>query len=402
VVEAVSVIVNDIRLRKEEGRQRLEATLVYEDCGRPPVTAWISTDAEPGPALSLTSDPFFIAGVILSAFHRERRLRVDGPPPCPELVENAPIWIHCLAARSLALPLPRIESSADRPSSEASADRTVAGYLSGGVDSLAMFHHHLRQMPEDHPWRIREALCIFGLYGFDCPGGIPDSNRFGVWMRLRDRMVRLLAPHGIPVECLRTNFRSLIDDYPTWVELWPFFHTAVIHACPSRWRMAWIASGAHGVFGPDGAYASPFSTFVSGRVRMESHGMQELRLDRVRQLTDWPEALAVVQPCHGVDILPPGQINCNRCIKCILARLQFAACGALDRATAFPPAPLTPADVDAIHITNPEVARRRFGSLLEPLEREGRRDLAEALRRRMPTGAATAPASAPLPGRPAR
>jgi hypothetical protein len=299
------------------------------------------------------------------------------------LVENAPIWISCLAARSLSLRLPRLEPTVDRPVPDGGEDRSVAGYLSGGVDSLAMFHHHLLRVPDDHPWRIREALCIFGLYGFDCPGGVVAPDRLGAWTRLRDRMVRLLAPHGIPVESLHTNFRSLMDDYPTWVELWPFFHAAIIHACPARWRMAWIASGAHGVFGPEGAYAGSYHSLSSGRVRVESHGLQELRLDRVRQLTDWPEALAVVQPCHGVDILPSGQVNCNGCIKCIMARLQLAACGALERATAFPPAPLTPADVDAIHITNPEVARRRFDSLLQPLEHAGRKDLADALRRRM-------------------
>lgn len=375
------MVVSGIRLGNVEGRFRLEAELAYEDCGRPAVTAWIEADRPDGPVLSETADPFFIVAVILAALHGERRLRVDGPPPCPELVENAPTWIHCLAAPSLALKLPRIEPSADGTSPEGSAGRAVAGYLSGGVDSLAMFHHHLQEMPADHPDRIREALCIFGLYGFDCPGGTPDPARYRDWSGLRDRMIRLLTPHGLPVECLRTNFRSLVDDYPTWVELWSFFHAAVVHACPSRWRMAWMASGGFGVFPSVGAFAASWNSLGTGRVRIETHGMHEDRLQRVRQLAEWPEALAGVQPCHRVEILPPGQINCNRCIKCMTTRLQLAAIGALERASAFSPEPLTPAEVDAIPITNPDVARRRFGNLLEPLEIAGRPDLAAALRR---------------------
>lgn len=379
------MIVRDIRLGSVEGRPRLEASFVYEDCGRPIVNAWIEADRPDGPVLSETSDPFFGPGVILASKNGERRLRVEGPQPSSELVASAPVWIHCLAARSLALPLPRIEASADLPSPEGSADRSVVGYLSGGVDSLAMFQHHLTEVPKDHPDRIREALCVFGFYGFDCPSGTADPARFADWSALRDRMVRLLAPHGIPVECLRTNFRSLVDDYPTWVELWPFFHTAVLQACPTRWRMAWLASGGLGVFSSDGAYARSFNSMGTGRVRLETHGLHEDRLERVRRLLEWPEALAVVQPCHRVEILPPGQINCNRCIKCTMTRLQFTAVGALERATSFSSAPLMPADVDAIPVSHPAIARRRFGILIEPLERNGRPDLAEALRRRMTT-----------------
>jgi hypothetical protein len=48
------------------------------------------------------------------------------------------------------------------------------------------------------------------------------------------------------------------------------------------------------------------------------------RLDKVRTLCDWPEALEHLRFCWQLD---PPDGNCGRCMKCVLTALEFRCAG---------------------------------------------------------------------------
>jgi hypothetical protein len=104
------------------------------------------------------------------------------------------------------------------------------------------------------------------------------------------------------------------------------------------------------------------------------------RLEKVRRIAEWPEALAALRVCLMFDIPAHGFPNCGQCYKCVRTMLELLLCGALNRASTFPGR-----DVTREMILGLSVHERPLFYLQcrAPLASMGRHDLVDAIDERM-------------------
>jgi hypothetical protein len=95
-------------------------------------------------------------------------------------------------------------------------------------------------------------------------------------------------------------------------------------------------------------------------------------------LAEWPPALRIMQPCHRVQVLPEGQLNCGHCEKCVRTMLGLLALGKLEESEAFADHDVTPEMIGAIPVLNP-VKAELLRQLIAPLRSAGREALVSAL-----------------------
>ena len=92
---------------------------------------------------------------------------------------------------------------------------------------------------------------------------------------------------------------------------------------------------------PWGSHPLVEPSFTTQLCRVHYDELMFSRLDKVRLLLDWPAALAGMRVCNETRAYSAERLNCGVCEKCMRTRLALLALGALDRATAFAPQPIT-------------------------------------------------------------
>ena len=372
------MIIRGFETLRLNGCVRIQAELCPEGTQKAPRLLWYEAPQDDAEGFECSADPFLLVGWMLASLAGESRCLVEGLPICPHMAQHLALlsmsWNDSGAKRYKA---PEIQASEGIVARDCGPGRGVMHFVSGGVDAMASIQAHLAGGATARP--VKDALCVFGLYGFDCPDGQPDPARVRAWSELTLRMDQVLSPHGIRVRAASTNVRSLFTDFEAWSKLAFYAATAsVAHAFRGRWQEAWLASS--GAIGPgtcDANDGMPDSVSSCNLWVRPSHPLEH-RLERIKRLTSWPEALAVLQPCHHVELPRPGQVNCGACEKCVRTMLALLQLGALERAP-------FPADVSAnqIHRLKLQGSRCKLGQLTElipGLRRIGRRDLANAIR----------------------
>src|SRR5574340_1763299 len=75
--------IGDLRIDKNNGRPRVTATVIWEDCGRPSYDVYFETDDEFSESLSCNPHSFLLACSIPALYYGEKRVRID-EEVCPE------------------------------------------------------------------------------------------------------------------------------------------------------------------------------------------------------------------------------------------------------------------------------------------------------------------------------
>jgi hypothetical protein len=287
-------------------------------------------------------EPFwdaFVAGCFpLAAVHGEARLRIEGRP-CPMLIEGlltAHAWWQSWGGMPRAAPI--IETLNRSQSELPTGPRQALSFLSGGVDG---FHTLLRNRrlyrPGDAAY-IRRALFI---HGFDIGKRARDPEHTRYRMALQS-LEPLAAEASLQIVPCRTNLRQL----PSKPGFWEHRHVgaalaAVGHAAAVGSAFIFIG-GTYPVSNPvpAGSHAAVDPLFSSQRVTVIHDGSRFSRLEKVRELANWPSALEALRVCPGNS---GDRVNCGRCEKCLRTRLELLAAG-VESTAAFGPS-LTPAEL---------------------------------------------------------
>jgi hypothetical protein len=82
---------------------------------------------------------------------------------------------------------------------------------------------------------------------------------------------------------------------------------------------------------PMGSHPATDGLFSSQRIRVIHDGGRFSRLDKVRDLVNWPTALAALRVCPAH---PESGVNCGKCEKCLRTRLELLAAG-IEETSAF-------------------------------------------------------------------
>lgn len=116
--------------------------------------------------------------------------------------------------------------------------------------------------------------------------------------------------------------------------------------------------------------------FSGSSLRIKHDGARLSRLEKVRLLASWPEAVNNVRVCF-VNRL--GELNCGRCEKCIRTKVELATVGKLDASEAFSAPEISPKLVtEELQIASP-FAAVCYEEVVGPLRERGRSSVADAL-----------------------
>ena len=264
------------------------------------------------------------------------------------------------------------------------AERATVGFLSGGVDSLALLAGNRAVFPSDHPASIRSAIFLFGWHTLDFDGLAPRPERRRASAEQRARLEVLGAKAGFDVVPVASNVRTFHPVYELTKNVG--FGAGILAAAHLfRGRFTDVAFASHG-HGPDAAphasHAALDAQHSSGALQVHFEQAFTLRMAKLRTLVGWPAALDALQVCLMRDPPTPGVANCGRCEKCRRTALGLFALGRLADAPTFvghePPeamaAAYRPAGVQ-------QVAYAR--DVAAALDARGRSDLGDLLRTRV-------------------
>jgi hypothetical protein len=310
-------------------------------------------------------DAFLSACFPLAAVHGEARVRIEGQP-CPMLIEGlytAHAWWTSWGG--MPSPMPVIEIPARVHRRTPTRPRRGVAFLSGGVDGFHVLMRNRQLYHKDDPAYIREALFI---HGFDIGkrASDPENERFQNALK---GLASVAAEIGLRLIPCRTNLRHL----PSKPDFWYYRHNGAALAAVGHAAIlgsAFLFVGAsHDIANPVpiGSHPAVDGLFSSQRVTIIHDGARYSRFQKVRDLANWPTALAALRVCPAN---PGSEANCGKCEKCLRTRLELLAAGVEDTA-AFGPS-LTPIELWDEQALGPVGDRAiTYEDLLAPLRARG-------------------------------
>jgi 7-cyano-7-deazaguanine synthase in queuosine biosynthesis len=206
------------------------------------------------------------------------------------------------------------------------ADVSASGvslFFSGGVDSFYSLIKHRDEI---------DNLVL--IHGFDIP--LAETKTFELASEQAQEAARLFSKRLIVV---RTNLHweesRLYTEQPQIPCSWGMYHgsalAAVAYALAPNHSKVYIASSYSYVdLHPWGSHPLLDPLWSTESVQIV-HDSCETRVDKLRLLVQYPEALARLRVCWE----NRGYYNCSLCEKCVRTRLGLRAFG-VDRCAAFP------------------------------------------------------------------
>jgi hypothetical protein len=321
----------------------------------------------------------FLAALFpLALLHRERRIAIDASV-CPMLTEGV-MLVHAWWTQWGGLPssAPVIESTRRRHAlSHRDAPKRGVSFLSGGVDSLHLLLHNRRSFRPGDPGYIRDAVFV---HGFDIGKRrrAPENERAA---RAFEALSPLAGDMGVRLVHGFTDFRHL----PSAADFWNLRHSGAAmagfgHFAASGPAFVYMA-GPTDITGlsPFGLHPAVDPNYSSQRVTIIHDGARFSRLDKVRDLLQWPAALGALRVCPA----NVGELlNCGECTKCLQTRLELLAAGC-DECAAFGETRIPPELLEQnVTLAFPYQATH-FRDVLSPLWERGLDALCRVIERKL-------------------
>lgn len=372
--------IRDIQLVSENGRTRAEARVTWEDCEQPEKRVFIETPDPWGGDISAGAEAFLVGCLIPALHFGEKRIVVQGPV-CPFLLEGLEtvmalmrVWTKG-AYRPLAIEPDKIGEG--RPTAAAPRHR-AAMFYSGGIDSIAALRLNMDNYPEAHPARVRD--CFF-VHGFDIGGVVARGMKYHVFERGLSAMEKVVSAAGAEAVAVYTNIRHLCDERELWLNR--FFGAvlaAVAHAFSSRVDLFYIASSYDlENLAPCGSHPMLDPEYSSFDLRIRHRDAALSRIEKLRIVSGWEPGFQNMRVClANVE----DRLNCGRCEKCVRTMTGLAALGVLHKTRAFVEDDVTSEMFDAFKI-NIRHREPFYVELLPLLEKQGRNDLSETIRKKL-------------------
>jgi hypothetical protein len=263
--------------------------------------------------LSRSCDPF-VQAALFTAMRTSSRMVVHGESS-PSLLRNLEEFQMAWTAWKPEL-YHKVDlfAEGEREAAPAESPATVMAF-SGGADSAFTAWRHRSGGLGREQCDVQAGLMVHGL-------DIPLEDTAG-YNGAAARSAGMLSSLGVPLFRMATNFRDLEDD---WVDA----HGAGLASCLTllrgQYRTGLIASSY-----PYAALSLPYGSNPLTDVMMSSCGFRILhdgarynRLEKLRALARWPEAMRYMRVCwEGVQ----RDRNCCRCQKCVSNMLYLRILG---------------------------------------------------------------------------
>ena len=369
-----------LRAERFPGRERLSASVVWEDADRPPFALWFDRPDFPG--LETDLHPFLLAAILPAWRRGERRVAVEGAV-CPRLRDGLEAAVRLLGQWwPNGRPAPRIEPRDGFRPFPGQPDR-AALFLTGGVDSMQMLDANRRFYPAAHPAAYRDALYVGHMSFLEY-----EHERTPRTLDLTARQLRTV--HAIAQACglelieLGSNFRLLEpENYLALPQDWGILLAASAHLLVRRIGSAAVAASHDTAFLPPwGTHPLIDPLYASTAIEMQHRTLGSGRFEKVAEIARWDVALRHLFVCFEGPVAP-GRLNCGRCEKCLRTMTALLAVGALERCEAFSGDRVTPEAIEGMPYGEIRFFEWLWTPMLDPLRRRGEHAVAGALERKL-------------------
>ena len=365
--------IENLRLEKTEYGRKSVATVTWENSDRSPMDMYFGTTLEFADALSCNANAFMSAATIAALGHGEERVSIEGKI-CPYLrlgLETAIAWLqHWYGYEKI----PRIEVEVQETvEKDHSGEKRAGMFFSGGIDALATLRRNRLNFPPEHPGAIKDGVVVFGLE-------IDKEESYNI---LLDSMKDVALDARMNIMPVYTNVRYLDDSWRFWSDQFESScFASIAHAFSTRFNIIYLASSFDiPKLHPHGSHPDLDPNYSSYDLRIIHDDIVSSRFEKTRFISDWEAAIRNVRVCNETQNFQKGQLNCGKCEKCIRSMLSFLALGVLDKTNAFPAKDVTPDLVATIRMTH--VNHFFYAELLDPLKKQGRQDLVDAIQQKL-------------------
>jgi hypothetical protein len=294
----------------ENKNGRVEWRAVLETPAQERRTLWFRTAEAHESHLSSNADAFLIA-CLFHAMREGLDLRVHGAVSSSlirNLYEYQKAWTCWLPERYRMV---TIEADHHPVEQRALAMRAISAF-SGGLDSCFTIWRQVQRAIPAARYNVDTGLMVHGL---DIP--VQDAVAFeGAGKKTR----RILESAGIAYLDVATNLRMLDGD---WIDTHGAGVAACLHAM-GRQHTAALIPGTHAYQAlrfPCGSNPLTDPLLSSETLAIVYEGAGFSRVEKVREISGWPEALHDMRVCwQGAQL----DRNCGVCSKCVALAICFA------------------------------------------------------------------------------
>jgi hypothetical protein len=301
-------------LAEQNDSVKVSATFARD--GQKSYDLWFRVPAACRSSLSRSCDPF-VLGALFTAMRTSKRMVVHGGVSSSllqNLEEFQAVWISWLPTV-----LSDTEISAEMEYEDGGIPTTGRAIMafSGGLDSCFTAYRHSKRTCGRLCRDIRAGVLVHGL---DIP--LENANGFEL---ASDRSRSILSSLGMQLIPMATNIRSLGEN-------WDMSHGAAIAACLMLLQNGYAGGMVGASFSYDSLHlnipwgSNPVTDSLLSTTDFPiiNDGSRYSRIEKLRQISGWPEAMANMRVCWEGDA--PGG-NCCRCEKCIRAILSCHVLG---------------------------------------------------------------------------
>jgi hypothetical protein len=279
-----------------------------------PANLWFSLpESAPAPREG-DAEPFVVA-LLMQAMAEGRTLVVKSGAVSHELLSNLTefrdAWVAWCPEKYSRIDFDpeRVEVGYSRPSA-------AVGAFSGGVDATFSMWRHVRKGCGYRAQDIRYGAVI---QGFDIPLG-NDAALNSFLLRATPRLARL-GVKAIPVS---TNFREIVTI--RWLDVFAIGVVSCLWQFASECGVGILGSSQcydHLIM-PVGSSPATDHLLTGAGFRTMLDGAGYGRTEKVKQLSEWPDAVSDLRVCwQGSE----KDRNCGECEKCLRTMLNFRAVG---------------------------------------------------------------------------
>ncbi|AFY67749.1 hypothetical protein [Geitlerinema sp. PCC 7407] len=268
-------------------------------------------------ALTTQMDPF-VMGTLFLAMRRRADLQIHGtasPVLLRNLTEFQAAWSEWRSHWYQPVDL-----QADREAeAEAAQYPGAIATFSGGVDSCFTAFRHAKGLCGRSQQPLKAGVMVHGL-------DIALDQEEAFW-RAAARSQAMLASLGLDLIPVQTNFRALLAGLGlNWEDIFGAGLASCLALFQGRYTTGLIPSSF-----PYRALSFPYGSnpvtdplLSSHAFRVVHDGAVAARLEKMRAIAQWPDALANLRVCWQGAL---ADRNCGRCEKCIRTILNFRILG---------------------------------------------------------------------------
>jgi len=371
--------IENLRIETTDQLTKAVATVVWENSNRPKKDIYFGTTEAYAQGISCDPHAFLLACIMPAMRCGEKRIYIDAEI-CPELKAGLEMVV-CLTChwyggdrQPVTIDVRPLKTVPSRPTSP-----KAGFFFSGGVDSMSTLRGNRLRYPESHPGYIKDGFLIYGIENYESTSSKKQLEAFNLHISALGNVAKAANIELIPVY---TNVKSidaeLEKDWIFWeYEFQGTVLAAVAYAFSSRITEVFIASTCDiQSLGPMASHPMTDPNFSSSYLRVHHDNFALSRLDKVKLISDWPEALDNLKVCflNSSDLL-----NCGQCEKCLRTMTALTVLDKLTEAAAFKQSDIEATLFERRARINSSLTESYYTELIDPLQKVGRLDLVQAI-----------------------